>query len=290
MQDGGSSPFLVAPEARAPRAGEVFANPDLARTLDELGRGGKGAFYGAGSRISAAIAEAVQVRPLEGCGDGSLALHTLSHLMPVQARGGVLSTADLATHSSTSADPVSVVYRGVRVWELPPNTQGLVALAALGTLGYLRDDSPGWFDDIAPAPLPPAGDTAADGSGAETPSPLARLRASHPTRYLHLLIEALRFAFSDARSIIADPDTDADVPGQLTAEKLLSEAHSKGRFAAIDPRRATADVTSGCPPAYMSSDTISVRDADVTAQPATVPQPVVLAQSISFLCANTKLR
>lgn len=183
----------------------------------------------------------------------------LSDLIFAQARGGVLSTDDLAAHSSTAADPVSVVYRGVRVWELPPNTQGLVALAALGTLGHLRDDSPGWFDGVAPVLLPiPA---ASAGGGVETPSPLARLRAAHPARYFHLIIEALRFAFSDARSIIADPDTSGAAPAQLTADKLLSEAHSKGRFASIDPRRATADVTSGSPPAYMSSDTISVSGA-----------------------------
>lgn len=223
LDDG--TPFLLGgvEGGRAPRAGEVFSNADLARTLEELGRGGRSAFYG-GGRISAAIAAAVQ------------------------ARGGVLSLADLAAHTSSSAEPVSVVYRGVRVWELPPNTQGLVALLALGTLAQLRHDSPGWFD--------------AAGDEGEGGTPLARLRERHPTRYFHLLIEALRHAFSDARAVIADPDAPAPLPSTTsppsTAE-LLAEPHARARFGAIDPLRAAANAEFGTPPAYMASDTISVR-------------------------------
>ena len=95
-------------DGRAPRAGEIFHNPGLARTLREIAEGGKEAFYQ--GRIAEAIASVVQ------------------------AAGGCLSVEDLAAHHSTWEEPLSVTYRGLRVWECPPNGQGLTALLALNFL------------------------------------------------------------------------------------------------------------------------------------------------------------
>jgi gamma-glutamyltranspeptidase/glutathione hydrolase len=80
---------LLVDGTRAPRAGEIFKNPTLAATLKELAAGGKAAFYGAGSRIGAAIVDAVT------------------------RAGGVMTAADLAAHTTTYPDPISIVYRGV---------------------------------------------------------------------------------------------------------------------------------------------------------------------------------
>ena len=70
--------------------------------------GGKQVFY------QGAIAEAVAVT--------------------VQAAGGCLRLEDLAAHSSTWDQPISTMYRGLRIWECPPNGQGLATLIALNIL------------------------------------------------------------------------------------------------------------------------------------------------------------
>lgn len=98
-------------EGRAPREGEIFANPNLARTLRRLAEGGRDAFYT--GEVAAAIAACVQ------------------------GAGGFLSVEDLAAHRSEWIEPVSASYRGVELWELPPAGQGIAALQILNVLeGY----------------------------------------------------------------------------------------------------------------------------------------------------------
>lgn len=106
---------------RAPRPGEIFHNPGLARTLRAVAAGGKAAFYT--GEIAAAIARAVR------------------------GAGGLLTAEDLAAHASTWEKPISTPYRGAHIWECPPNGQGLVALLALGILEG--------FDIASLAPLSP---------------------------------------------------------------------------------------------------------------------------------------
>ena len=90
---------------RAPQPGEIFRNPGLSKTLQAVAEGGAEAFYK--GEIATAIAQTIQ------------------------AAGGVLTEADLANHTSTWDTPISTTYRGVRIWECPPNGQGLAALIAL---------------------------------------------------------------------------------------------------------------------------------------------------------------
>lgn len=105
------APEVFLPRGRPPEPGEVFANPELAKTLDTIVRHGIGAFYGGG------LGEA-----LVSCS---------------RARGGLLCLEDLAEHTSTWVEPVCTNYRGYTVWELPPNGQGIVALEMLNILeGY----------------------------------------------------------------------------------------------------------------------------------------------------------
>jgi gamma-glutamyltranspeptidase/glutathione hydrolase len=93
-------------------AGMRLRNPDLASVLTDIGRAGVGGFYR--GAIGAAIAEAIK------------------------KRDGLVTARDLATHRSQWVDPVSVDYRGLTVYELPPPTQGLTALAMLARLGRLE--------------------------------------------------------------------------------------------------------------------------------------------------------
>jgi gamma-glutamyltranspeptidase len=280
---GGSSAF------RAPRAGEVFTNPSLADTLEELAAGGKEAFYGKDSRIARAIVAAVR------------------------AAGGLLAPTDLSSHVSTFPDPVSVVYRGVRVWELPPNGQGITALMALNILKQLQvgaaaaEDEGEAAADLSPSSAAAAGflsakplsSTASAGATPErqavpTLSDVATAAAAHgegiksranacppPLGYcgvpvppaaadarsllsvlgphgcaaaLHLQIEALRLAFADSRWYVADPAV-VHVP----VAALLSEPYARTRAALVRPYAAAADVARGSP---AGSDTVSFQVVD----------------------------
>jgi gamma-glutamyltranspeptidase/glutathione hydrolase len=93
---------------RAPRPGEIFHQPNLARTLRMIAEGGRDAFY------RGPIAEAI--------------VHTSEQY------GGLLTMEDLAGHRSTWETPIHATYRGYTVYECPPNGQGLTALLALNIL------------------------------------------------------------------------------------------------------------------------------------------------------------
>ncbi|GAB4189635.1 MAG: gamma-glutamyltransferase [Wenzhouxiangellaceae bacterium] len=106
---GFSEQFTI--DGRAPREGEMWRNPNLANTLETIGKQGRDAFY-----------------------KGDIA-RTISDYM--QANGGFLSYDDLAAHQGEWVEPQSVNYRGYDVWELPPNGQGIAALQILNILeGY----------------------------------------------------------------------------------------------------------------------------------------------------------
>ena len=184
-------------EGRAPHPGEIFRNPGLARTLRVIAGGGKAAFYQ--GPVAAAIAAVVG-----------------------QA-GGCLSEADLAAHTSTWETPIQTTYRGLRVWECPPNGQGLAALLALNIL-----------EGFELAALPPLS-----------------------AQRLHLEIEALRLAFADTRWYVADP---AFNPAPL--ETLLSKAYAADQGRRIDPQRATLDQRRGAPVAGTDTVYLSVVDGE----------------------------
>ena len=99
---------VFMPSGRAPRKGELFRNPGLAKTLNSIAVGGRDAFY------RGPIAE------------------TVGEFMA--ANGGYLSADDFAKHQSEWVEPVSMNYRGYDVWELPPNGQGIAALQILGIM------------------------------------------------------------------------------------------------------------------------------------------------------------
>jgi gamma-glutamyltranspeptidase/glutathione hydrolase len=99
------------PNGRAPRPGELFANPALGRTLRLLAQEGRDAFY-----------------------QGEIARQIVARSA---ALGGLFTLDDLAAHTSTWVEPIHTSYRGYEVYELPPNTQGLAALQMLNVLeGY----------------------------------------------------------------------------------------------------------------------------------------------------------
>jgi gamma-glutamyltranspeptidase/glutathione hydrolase len=156
-------------DGRGPKAGEIFRNPNLARTFEIVGREGKAAFY------QGVIAEAI--------------------VGVIQEAGGCMSLDDLAAHTSTWEQPISVDYRGYRVYECPPNGQGITALIALNIL---------------------------EGFDLSTLGSLS-------TERLHLVIEALHLAFADTRWYVADPQF-SSVP----VNELLSKEYAKERRTLIE--------------------------------------------------------
>mgnify|MGYP000418663421 CR=1 FL=1 len=104
--DNYKATFLI--DGKAPVEGQVFKNPDLANTLEAIGREGADAFYkGEIARTMGAYMERI---------------------------GGPLRYRDFAEHTAEWIEPKSVNYRGYDVWELPPNGQGIAALQMLQML------------------------------------------------------------------------------------------------------------------------------------------------------------
>ena len=166
--------FLVGGHAPAP--GQVFANPHLASTLEQIASGGRDAFY------KGAIAQVI--------------------VADLRARGGLLDARDFAEHHADWVDPIGTSYRGVDLFELPPNTQGFVALEMLNILeGY----------DL-------------------------KTLGHNTAAYLHLLVEAKRIAFADRDAWLADP---ASVPADVL-RRLISKDYAASRRKEIDPNRAAA--------------------------------------------------
>ncbi len=101
-----SANYLVG--GRAPRAGEIFRQTNLAQTLRTLASGGRDAFY------KGEVAKAI----VDYC----------------QKNGGFITMEDLAATKSDWVEPISIDYRGYTVYEIPPNGQGITALIALNIL------------------------------------------------------------------------------------------------------------------------------------------------------------
>ncbi len=171
---------VYMPKGAAPKKGEVFKNPQLANTLRTIGKNGRDAFY-----------------------KGEMA-RTMAKF--IQEQGGFLSYEDLANHKSEWVDPVSVNYRGVDVWELPPNGQGTAALQILQILE-------GYDFDTIPFASP---------------------------QHVHLFTEAKKLAFEDRAKYYADPDF-VNIP----LEQLISDSYASERRALINPNRAAKTYDAG---------------------------------------------
>lgn len=166
----------------APRLGEVFRIPELGDSMEAIAEEGTAAFY-----------------------RGVLAAKIVEFS---RQNGGVLSRDDFAAHESTWVEPISTEYRGHRLYEIPPNGQGLTALIALNILEN--------FD-------------------------LGRAELGSPES-LHLRIEAMKLAFADRNRYIADPEH-SDVPTAL----LASKEYGRRRAALVDPRKAIPEPLPGSP-------------------------------------------
>ncbi|MFC0557438.1 gamma-glutamyltransferase [Halalkalibacter alkalisediminis] len=140
--------------------GDLMKQLDLAQTLEAIADEGSDVFY------KGAIAQQI--------------------VKDLQENGGILTLDDFKYHTSDWVDPISVDYRGLTAYNLPPNTQGMASLSILNILNNL---------DLS---------TIKEGS----------------TEYYHLLVEATKLAFADRDKWLTDPEF-VDIP----LGDLLSKSH-----------------------------------------------------------------
>ena len=174
---GSSGTFLR--DGHAPRAGEIFVNPDLGRTLRRIGEHGRDGFY------RGPVAEAI--------------------VAVSRALEGVMASGDLAEFHPEWVEPLSVEYRGWRVYELPPNGQGIAALLMLEMMELY--------------PLGLYGLQSADA--------------------LHVMIEIKKLAYADMLRYVGDPRV-SDVP----VVAMLDQARLDERARLVDTTRASCAVES----------------------------------------------
>jgi len=187
---------IFLPEGKVPELGERFSNPDLARTLRLIAEQGRDAFY------RGEIAQAI--------------------VKTSAALGGTMQADDLAEFSAEWVDPISIDYRGWKVYELPPNGQGMAALEMLNIMGTFTPD-----------PAGPQG-----------------------TVEEHKKIEAMKLAYTDLYRYNADPHF-AKVPVQ----GLLSPDYARQRAALIHPDKASCTTAAGSP-ARSDTTYLAVVDKD----------------------------
>ena len=108
---------VFLPGDKAPEAGQLFRNPDLAHALSLIADQGESAFY------KGAIAQAI--------------LKTSSEL------GGTMTASDLDEFSAEWVEPISSNYRGWTIYELPPNSDGMAALEMLNIMEQSKADPAG---------------------------------------------------------------------------------------------------------------------------------------------------
>ena len=158
----------------------MFRNLGLALTYEAIVQGGRDAFYrGQIARKIVAFSE---------------------------SNGGYFTMRDFEDHNSVWVKPVTSNYRGYDIWEMPPNSSGIVALMMLNILeGY----------DLA----------SMRHNSAET---------------IHLITEAKKLAFADRDRYVADAEANV-----LPTAQLISKEYAERRRALIDRSRASEVMRAG---------------------------------------------
>jgi gamma-glutamyltranspeptidase/glutathione hydrolase len=185
------------PGGRPPQAGEVFKNTNLASTYEAIARGGRDAFY-----------------------RGDIARRIVAFS---EANGGYFTMRDFVDHSSVWVDPVGTSYRGYDVWEIPPNSSGILALMILNIMeGY---------------------DVAAMGHNS--------------SELIHLFAEAKKLVWADRDTYVADADAN-----QLPTAALISKSYADLRRSLISRDSASKTVVPGRPFEHSDTVYLTVVDKD----------------------------
>jgi gamma-glutamyltranspeptidase/glutathione hydrolase len=162
--DGAKATFLV--NGKAPKAGEWFRNPDFAATLRQVAKEGAATLYG-----------------------GALGQKLVAR---IQQLGGFITLEDLKKNQPTWVTPISTTFKGYRVWELPPNNQGIATLEMLRILDSYDLKSMGL----------------------------------NSAAYLHHLIEAKKLAYADLARYVGDADHLTLQPAKMLSDEFINERRS----------------------------------------------------------------
>jgi gamma-glutamyltranspeptidase/glutathione hydrolase len=182
LQENSEARKDFLPGGKVPELGAIFSNPDVGKALRLVAEQGRDAFY------KGEIAKAI--------------------LSTSASFGGTMQMDDLADFFAEWVEPISIEYRGWKIYELPPNGQGMAALEMLNIMSTFQPDAGG-----------PQG-----------------------TVELHKKIEAMKLAYADLYRYNADPKF-AKVPVQ----GLLSKAYAAQRATFINPNKANCNPGPGTP-------------------------------------------
>ena len=173
---------VFLPGGKVPELGAMFSNPDVGKALRLVAEQGRDAFY------KGEIAQAI--------------------VKTSASFGGTMLSDDLADFSAEWVEPISIDYRGWKIYELPPNGQGMAALEMLNIMSTFQPDSGGPQNTVE----------------------------------LHKKIEAMKLAYADLYRYNADPKF-----AKIPVQGLLSKAYAAQRAALIDPNKANCNPGSGVP-------------------------------------------
>jgi gamma-glutamyltranspeptidase/glutathione hydrolase len=197
VEETANAMHTYAPSGHAPGEGDVFRNPDLARTYRMIAAGGRDAFY-----------------------DGPLAQTIDAYFKRI---GGWLSREDLRDHHSEWDDPLVTSYRGVEVYAMAANTQGLATLQMLNMLEN--------FD--------------------------LRNMGFQSAASIHAQTEAKRLAYEDRARYYADPHF-----AQIPISWLNSKAYAAERAKLIRPDRILTPIHPGQAPSQGDTTYFTVADVN----------------------------
>ncbi len=164
---------IFLPNGEPPHYGQVFKQADLARSFELIAAGGTDAFY-----------------------KGEIAANIVKSS---EASGGFFSMEDFTGHTSLWQTPLKATFRGVDVYEMPPNTHGIAALLALNILSSLD---------------------------------LEKLQKDWAA-LTHATIEAVKLAFAERNAHVADPEQ-----SKAAIEEILSLTFATHVGMTIDNERA----------------------------------------------------
>jgi gamma-glutamyltranspeptidase/glutathione hydrolase len=193
--EGARATYLV--NGQTPKAGEYFRNPDLAATYRLIAKEGAATLYG-----------------------GTLGQKIVAR---VQQLGGFITLEDLKKNQPTWVTPISTMFKGYRVWELPPNNQGIATLEMLRILDPYDLKSMG----------------------------------QNSTAYLHHLIEAKKLAYADLAKYVGDPDHLTLAPSAMLSDEFIKERRSH-----IDEHKAQVHVDPGPGQTASETIYLTVADKD----------------------------
>lgn len=197
--------FLPNDNFTAPNRGQFLMNKDVAETLKKIAVEGKDGFY-----------------------KGEVAVSIVKEM---RKRGSPITLEDLSNHTSTFVDPISYTFLDHKLWEIPPNGSGIIALMTLGLINSLNERNIINLKNIE----------------------------HNSSEYLHLIIECLKISFRDSEDYVNDHEFFKDkhqIDQTEHISKVLSPEYLQERSKCFDKSKPIINKELAVPNAIFKSDTV----------------------------------